>query len=83
MNGFQTEIKAAVLEALKEFQPVALARERLLTVQEAAVYLKLSPRTIKEMIAVKDIPVVRGGVNGGRVMLDLHDLDTWIRDHKR
>jgi excisionase family DNA binding protein len=52
---------------------------RLMSVQEAGIYLALSEREIYKMIANKELSGVR---HGRRLMLDIRDLDAWISMHK-
>lgn len=53
---------------------------RLLTVDQAAVYLGRSREATQHLIASGKIPSVRAD---RRVFLDRQDLDQWIEDHKR
>jgi excisionase family DNA binding protein len=50
-------------------------KPRLLSVQEAAVYLGRSKASVQHLIAQRRIPVVR---DGRRVFLDVHELDRLI-----
>jgi excisionase family DNA binding protein len=52
---------------------------RLLTVDQAAVYLGRTKDAIQHMIAEGKLPTVR---SDRRVFLDLHDLDRWIESNK-
>ena len=52
---------------------------RLLTVDEAAVYIGRTPKALRHMIASGAIPAVR---EGSRVHLDRADLDQWIELRK-
>ena len=56
-----------------------ISSRRLLTVQEAAVYLALSEREVYNMLANKDLNRVR---HGRRLMVDIRDLEEWIAGHK-
>jgi excisionase family DNA binding protein len=79
------------LEALAERVAERLARDRnsgpkggaqparLLTLKEAAAYLALSLSTIKKMLICGELKIVS---RGGRRMIDIHDLDLWIEQHK-
>lgn len=53
---------------------------RLLNAEEAAVYLAVSPKTIYNMVEARQLSSVR---HGKRIMLDIQDLDAWIRANKR
>jgi excisionase family DNA binding protein len=48
---------------------------RLLTVEQAAVYLGRSKAAVQHMIQAGTLPVVR---DGRRVFLDVHELEKWI-----
>jgi excisionase family DNA binding protein len=48
---------------------------RLLTVDQAAVYLGRSKEAVQHMVAARKLPVVR---DGRRVFLDVKELDRWI-----
>ena len=53
-------------------------REPLLTVPEAAVRCRLSPRQMWRYIKARKLRVVRFG---GRVRIRVSDLDAFINDH--
>jgi excisionase family DNA binding protein len=48
---------------------------RLLSVNQAAVYLGRSKEAVQHMVAARKLPVVR---DGRRVLLDVQELDRWI-----
>lgn len=48
--------------------------------KEAAAYLTLCEREIYNMIANEQLTAVR---HGKRLMIDIHDVDEWIANHKR
>jgi len=52
---------------------------RLLSVDQAAVYLGRTPRAVRHMIQQGALPTVR---HDRRVMLDVRDLDQWIEQNK-
>ena len=54
-------------------------RKRLLTVEEAAVYLGRSKEAVQHMVASGKLPTVK---SDRRVFLDLRDLDAWIEGSK-
>ena len=71
-DAFSEIIKAACQAAIKEAMNISdLSPRRLLTAQEAAVYLALSER--EELDGVR---------HGRRLMLDIRDLEAWISLHK-
>jgi excisionase family DNA binding protein len=53
---------------------------RLLSIEEAAVYLSLSKREVYNMIATGELPAV---THGRRKMLDIRDLEVWIERSKK
>jgi excisionase family DNA binding protein len=71
----------ALIEALAAIvQQVGTSNtRRLMNAEEAAVYLALSPKTIYNMVEAGQLPPVR---HGKRIMLDIQDLDAWIRMSK-
>lgn len=64
--------------AKREKPPSAV---RLKTIREAAEYLALSPRTVREMV---DNGVLRKvqSADVRRVLVDIKDLDKWIEKNK-
>jgi excisionase family DNA binding protein len=73
-------IEAACESAIKRAMNISdISPRRLMTVQEASVYLPLSEREIYNMIANKELIGIR---HGRRLMLDIRDLDHWIAAHK-
>jgi excisionase family DNA binding protein len=52
---------------------------RLMSVNEAAVYISRTPKALRHMIASGAMPAVR---EGSRVHLDRTDLDQWIEMRK-
>jgi excisionase family DNA binding protein len=74
-------IKAACHAAIKEAMNNIgdISPRRLMTAQEASVYLALSEREIYNMLANKELAGVR---HGRRLMLDIRDLEDWIAAHK-
>jgi excisionase family DNA binding protein len=73
-------IEAACEAAIKRAMSVSdLSPRRLLTAQEAAVYLALSEREVYNMIANEQLVGVR---HGRRLMIDIRDIEEWI-DRKK
>ena len=58
----------------------AATNRRLLSPKEGAAYLSLSKREVYNMIASEQLTAVK---HGRRKMLDIRDLDEWIRQNKR
>jgi excisionase family DNA binding protein len=54
-------------------------RPRLLSIEQAAVYLGRSKEAVQHMIAASKIPAVR---SDRRVFIDSEDLDRWIQQNK-
>jgi excisionase family DNA binding protein len=52
---------------------------RLMSVDEAAVYIGRTPKALRHMIAGGTVPAVR---EGSRVHLDRADLDQWVEMRK-
>jgi excisionase family DNA binding protein len=50
-------------------------RPRLLTVEQAAMYIGRTKEALQHMTATRKIPVVR---DGRRVFVDIRELDRWI-----
>ena len=61
---------------MKTFTPI---QKRLYTLNEAATYLGRSTWSIRRLIWNGLLPQVRGG---GRVHVDLMDMDAFIEKHK-
>jgi excisionase family DNA binding protein len=52
---------------------------RLMSVNEAAVYIGRTPKALRHMIASGNVPAVREGT---RLHLDRADLDQWVEMRK-
>ena len=59
--------------------PMLPLKKRLLTVEEASLYLGRSLSSVRELIWSGDLPFVKAG---RRTHLDIYDLDKWIEQHK-
>jgi excisionase family DNA binding protein len=59
--------------------PHGEVRPRLLTVEQAAVYIGRTKDAIQHMLASAKLPTVR---SDRRVFIDVRDLDTWIEENK-
>lgn len=71
----EDDLRAVVAE-LVEQREIA----RLITAEEAAERLAVSPRHVRQLIARRELPVVRVG---GAVRVWSSDIDTYIREHRR
>lgn len=79
-DAFQQVIEHAVEAAVRKALNIShVTNRRLLSIEEAAVYLSLSKREVYKMIANQELPVV---THGRRKMLDIGDLDLWIARNK-
>ena len=59
---------------------VTAVRPRLLTVDQAAVYIGRSKDAVQHMVSSGKVPTIR---TDRRVFIDVEDLDRWIREHKQ
>ena len=57
----------------------AAVKPRLLTIEQAAVYLGRTKEAIQHLIAERRIQVVR---SDRRVFVDVRDLERWIEENK-
>jgi excisionase family DNA binding protein len=57
----------------------SLTKSRLLTVEQAAVYLGRTKEAVEHLTGASKLPVVR---SDRRVFLDVRDLDRWIETNK-
>lgn len=73
-------------------------KKRLYSISEAAIYLGLSVHAVRERIWAGQLPCVRldklpkrekgkrtkaiDSESGGRILLDINDLDKWIEERK-
>jgi excisionase family DNA binding protein len=79
-DAFQHIIEQAVEAGVRKALNLGEAtNRRLLSITEAATYLALSKREVYNMIATGDVPAVS---HGRRKMLDIRDVDEWIRRNK-
>jgi excisionase family DNA binding protein len=82
-NVLLDTMAAKVAERLRQELPPAAGvsvRPRLLTVDQAAVYLGRTKASVQHTVSAGSIPVVRAD---RRTFLDVKDLDTWIEQNKR
>ena len=57
-----------------------MPEQRLFSIEEAAAYLGISPRSVRTFIAASRLPTIR---LGRRVLLDREQLDKWIASQER
>lgn len=55
--------------------------QQLMTIEEAADFLRLEPRQVKRMIADKEIPHIR--LSRTEIRLDRAELSQWLNDSHR
>ena len=77
-NGFAECVAAKVVERTQESG--APVRPRLLSVEQAAIYIGRTTEAVQHMIASGKLPTVR---SDRRVFIDVRDLDAWIEDNKQ
>ena len=63
----------------QRIQAVQGVRPRLLTLEQAGIYLGRSTEAVRSLHRANAFPVVRADT---RVMLDVEDLDRWIEQNK-
>lgn len=81
MSPLVDAIAARLLDRLKPIlEANQSVRPRLLTVEQAAVYLGRTEYSIRHLANQGAFPVVRGD---GRVQFDVQDLDKWISTNKQ
>jgi excisionase family DNA binding protein len=73
LDALADAIAVRVAARLKSEEP------RLMSVNEAAVYIGRSPKALRHMIASGTVPAVR---EGSRVHLDRADLNQWVEMRK-
>jgi excisionase family DNA binding protein len=76
MDALVERIAEKVALQLSESGTGKTLRPRLLSVEDAGVYLGRTKEAVQHMIANGTLPVVR---DGRRVFLDIEALDRWIK----
>lgn len=73
-------IAAGVVEKLKPLlDEIVGVKPRLLTVEQAGVYIGRTPNAVRLLLCRNAFPAVKAD---GRTMLDVQDLDRWIQQSK-
>ncbi|MDD2901550.1 MAG: helix-turn-helix domain-containing protein [Syntrophales bacterium] len=72
-----TDLQTVLVELRALRQEIRSAGKRLLPIPEAADYLGISPRTIRNELSRKTFPV-RAVRHGGKVLFRRQDLDAYI-----
>ncbi|MFE8064568.1 helix-turn-helix domain-containing protein [Priestia aryabhattai] len=75
----RTELKEAIQEMFAELH-AENAEEEIMTIREAAEYLKVSVPTVRNMIANKEIPFFQ---RGQVIRLNRRDVKEWIRNNSQ
>jgi excisionase family DNA binding protein len=60
----------------------AIVSRRLLRTQEAAHYLGIGEKRLRELILKGELPYVQFKPGNSPFLIDLEDLDRWIQAHK-
>jgi excisionase family DNA binding protein len=75
---FAETIRAQVLDETRKIEE-PFPRPRLMTAAQAGAYLGRSEAAVRQLIAKRQLPVVRFGRN---VRIDVQDLDRLIDEYK-
>lgn len=75
----RTDLKEVLKETLMEVQGDNV-KEEIMTIREAAEYLKVSVPTVRNMIANKEIPFFQ---RGQVIRLNRCDVKEWIRSKSK
>lgn len=75
----RAELKEVLEEIMAEGQGDNL-KEEIMTIQEAAQYLKVSVPTVRTMIASNEIPYFK---RGQVIRLNRRDVKEWIRNQSK
>ncbi len=79
MDALATRVADEVCARLSQVSAGATVRTRLMTIDQAAVYLGRTKEAVEHMIASGKLPTVR---SDRRVFLDVRDVDRWIEQNK-
>jgi len=75
IESLAKDLAPQVAELIKPQLAGGIAPTRLLSIDQAAIYLGRSKTSVQHLVAQRRIPVVR---EGRRVFLDVRELDRWI-----
>jgi excisionase family DNA binding protein len=78
IDAFADRVAAKVVERTQN--GLAPVKPRLLTVDQAAVYIGRTKEAVQHLISGSRLPSVR---SDRRVFVDVLDLDAWIEDNKQ
>jgi excisionase family DNA binding protein len=83
MESLLDALAERVAEKLKPSTPGTVSQHpaapRLLTVDQAALYLGRTKTSVQHMVSAGKLPIVRAD---RRVFFDVRDLDAWIEHNK-
>jgi excisionase family DNA binding protein len=79
IDAIAEQIVAKLGERPGPGSPGGTVQPRLLTVEQAAVYVGRTKEAVQHLVASRRIPIVR---SDRRVFLDVRDLDQWIDANK-
>ena len=80
LNAFSDLLAGKVAERLASSgREGGKIRKRLLTVEDAAMYLGRTKEAVQHLVAAGKLPTVK---SDRRVFLDIKDLDQWIEQSK-
>lgn len=75
----RSDLKTALQEILGELKEES-PKEEIMTIREAAAYLKVSVPTVRNMIATKEIPFFQ---RGQVIRLNRGDVKEWLRNNSQ
>lgn len=75
----RTDLEETLRELIGELQESSL-KEEIMTIKQAAEYLKVSIPTVRTLIANKEIPYFQ---RGQVIRINRNDLKAWIRKNSR
>lgn len=84
--SFEDTLKQIVREVVREELSPAAKKQRLLTKDQAAIYMGCDIQTIDRMRAageLGEVPLTGRGEKRAKPMFDVEDLDAWIEANKR
>ncbi|RJR36927.1 MAG: DNA-binding protein [Desulfobacteraceae bacterium] len=67
---------------MEKLNKASAQNKRYLTAQEGAEYLSISLRTLRTLLAKREIPYIQPSGKGGLVRLDIQDLDAFMLKNK-
>ncbi len=74
--------KRQVDKGFQDAQGIHYPMRRLLTLEEAAIYLGRKVSSLRELVYAREIPVVQLG-DRSKIWIDIQRLDEWIDSHEK